>query len=92
MAKNAKQGGNSRKKGRMKHWCLLYKNRQQRERNKARTLTNHLRRFPADAVALDALAVLPKQFVPDLHAAYIREIQSEINARRTLKKMVPSHA
>jgi hypothetical protein len=62
MAANAKAGGNNRKKGRMLAWCQSYKNRQQRERNKARKLAKHLRREPNDAVSRAVLMALPDGF------------------------------
>lgn len=62
MAKNAKQGGNSRKKGRNKVACQRYKNMMTRERNKARRLVKHLNRFPADLIGAAALRALPTQF------------------------------
>lgn len=60
MANKTKVGGNSKKKGRMKAWCAAYSGRQQRERNKTRVLTRHLRRFPDDLAAAATLAALPK--------------------------------
>ena len=60
MSNKQKVGRGSRKKGRMKAWCLAYRNRQQRERNKARRLMRHMLRFPDDAIADVALANLPE--------------------------------
>lgn len=58
-AKKTKKG---RKHGRNKSACQLYRGRQQRERNKARRLVRHLKKFPADNVAVAALKALPSQF------------------------------
>ena len=66
MAKNAKVGGNSAKKGRMKAWCAAYRGRQQRERNRAPALLAHIRRAPWDAAARAAYAKLPKAFREEL--------------------------
>lgn len=57
-----KVGGNSKKKGRMKAWCQAYAGRQQRERNKARRLIRHIKRYPWDAEARATLAALPDGF------------------------------
>lgn len=61
MAKSS-SGGGGRKKGRNLKQCLVYKNKQQRERNKAIRLARHLRRHPEDPTALTALAALPVIF------------------------------
>jgi hypothetical protein len=50
--------GKSKKQGRNSKWCEAYRLRGQREINKARKLARHLRRFPWDRCALDALQAL----------------------------------
>ena len=57
-----KEGKKQRKHGRMKAWCQAYMGRMQAERNQARRLVRHLRRFPGDDCAIKVLAALPKQF------------------------------
>ena len=45
----------SRKCNRNRAWCLNYKNRNQREKNKVVRLKKHLLRFPSDQVATNAV-------------------------------------
>lgn len=53
-------GKKNRKVGKNRIWCLAYKNSGRREKNKARRLRSHLKRFPADKVAETALGGLRK--------------------------------
>lgn len=56
---NRDKGGGARKYDRNRKWCEAYRNRGQREINKARKLYRHLARFPDDVGAAKALAALP---------------------------------
>ena len=56
------KGGGARKYGRNKKTCEMYRNQQQRERNKAAKLARHLRRAPWDKVAREAFTALPISF------------------------------
>lgn len=47
----ATKTGKSRKQDRNRPWCEAYRLRDQRGINKARALTEHLARFPADKAA-----------------------------------------
>lgn len=55
MASKKKHGSN-------KPSCQAYRLRQQRERNKARKLAKHMKRFANDLVALAAYSALPLAF------------------------------
>ena len=59
-SKKAKGGKKNRKHGRHAVWCNAYRNRNQRERNKARRLRKHIATFPKDkcpdTCALEALS------------------------------------
>ena len=59
MAKKNEKGGGARKYDRNRAWCLAYRNRGQREINKARRLRKHLARFPDDRTALHCLNNIP---------------------------------
>lgn len=51
----ARRGGKkNRKHGRNKEFCDRYSREGRRERNKARKLTRHLKKFPSDGVARKA--------------------------------------
>lgn len=54
----ANKSGKSSKAGRNKASCLAYRNSGRREKNKARRIRSHLKRFPGDVVAADALTKL----------------------------------
>lgn len=56
MAK-AKQSKKQRKWGRNALSCASYQNASRRERNKLRRLGKHLKRFPGDKTAQDAVGV-----------------------------------
>ena len=56
------KGGGARKYDRNKAWCLMYRNQQQRERNKAIKLARHLRKFKDDLCAKTAMLALPVAF------------------------------
>jgi len=51
-------GKKARKVGRNAKWCLAYRNRDQREKNKAARLRKHLITFPDDSCAVHALSNL----------------------------------
>ena len=51
----AKKGKKTRKFGRNARWCVAYRARNQRERNKVTRLRRHLNRFSKDRCANDAL-------------------------------------
>jgi hypothetical protein len=51
-------GGSSGKKGRMKIWCAAYSASHRYEKNKKRKILKHLKKFPADKVAENALTSL----------------------------------
>jgi len=70
MAKKQIRSGGGRKKGRNLKGCLTYKNRQQRERNKAIKIARHLRRHPEDTTALKAIDLLPLTFAKAAKKAY----------------------
>lgn len=48
-------GGKSKKKGRNKVWCDLYRKRGQREKNKRVKIQRHIKKFPNDLQAQKAL-------------------------------------
>jgi hypothetical protein len=52
----AKKTKKNRKHGRATASCLIYKNSHKREQNKAVRLKRHLKKFPDDVTATDALA------------------------------------
>jgi transposase len=54
MAK-AKSSKKQRKWGRNAVYCAFYRNTNRRDKNKAKRLSKHLIRFPADLVAVEAL-------------------------------------
>lgn len=56
------KGGGARKYGRNKKTCEMYRNQQQRERNKAAKLIKHIRLCPWDTCAREALENLPVSF------------------------------
>lgn len=63
MAKQTqKSGKKNRKYGRNKAFCLLYRSRQQRERNKGKRLVRHLNRHPLDFSAMSSWDLLPVKF------------------------------
>jgi hypothetical protein len=49
------QGGKNKKYGRNKNWCLVYRTRMIRDKNRVRTLKRHLKNFPNDLKANIAL-------------------------------------
>jgi hypothetical protein len=52
--KSSKNKKGNKKHGRNKAWCLAYRLKGRREKNKAKLLDRHLARFPDDAVAKEA--------------------------------------
>lgn len=58
MAKQKKQakGKKNRKHGRNESYCAAYASNRRRDRNKLRRLNKHLRRFPGDGCAHEAVA------------------------------------
>ena len=52
------KGKKNRKHDRNERWCENYRARQQRERNKARRLSKHLKKYPGDGVARVCLSKL----------------------------------
>lgn len=67
------KGGGARKYDRNRAWCAAYKSRQQRERNKALKLARHIRRYPWDQAARDALSKLPQSFQKGLDLPAIKK-------------------
>jgi len=59
----AGQSKKSKKHDRNRPWCVAYRSRGQRERNKAVKLLRHLKRHPGDATAHAVLSALPPLFV-----------------------------
>lgn len=59
MAGQGSRKGGKRKHGRDKDQCAAYRASDRREHNKAKKLVKHLKRFPADETAKDALKRLP---------------------------------
>lgn len=51
----AKKSKKDRKWGRNAAYCLSYKNSNRREKNKLRRLAKHLKRFPGDKIAQNAV-------------------------------------
>jgi len=55
MSSTQKKGGGSRKLGRNKKWCESYRLRMQSEKNKKSKMERHIKRFPADDQAINAI-------------------------------------
>lgn len=63
--KNAGKGSGTKKYDRNRPWCQSYRNRQQRERNKALRLLRHFRRYGyANAAAVHCYNNLPLSVRP----------------------------